>query len=167
MNLRALLILTLAMPVAATIAQAQDAQDVIEVTSDANEGRTFHFAVQTDSQGDMTELVYYEAGHDPTHIPMEKLRRGYVLMHNEEHDLDVITVAVEDGFDSQNGGQIRLKYAYNGLTRSFRNYTLALSRDGERWNTYTAREHKWFSHMHFASRKIFGHTAGVAYIGTW
>jgi hypothetical protein len=153
------------------LAHAEDYKyaQVMEVTSDARQGEQFRFGAALDAQGDLLGLVYYRVGQPPKFYPMDEVRSGAVLKHDDGHNIDVVTL-YGPALDAKEGGKLRLHFLLNGITKSYRDFSMEIVRNGAKWSLYTPRDQGFtpFTHMFMkANRVMVIGVIGINHIETY
>jgi hypothetical protein len=156
------------MGTAMSAAASDRLQEVMEVSSDAN-GDVYHFAVTTDVQGDLTGMAYYEAGKPARLFTVAEISQGVILMHNDSHDVDAITLSAP-GLDPKNGGELHMNYVSNGATHHKPNkyYQMRIIRNGANWAVFIPELSAVKTRMFLkANRMPFVGIVGISYINAF
>ena len=152
----------------ASVSHASSPQTVMTVTSDVMPGIA-SFVVNTDAQGDMTSVSYFEGGNPtPVSFSLNELVQGKVLVEKSGHK--VVTLRTEAGFNAKDGGRFRVIYLANGITGSLRYALVELIRAGSSWTVYEVnggrRNDTPFSKMHIIGSRFLGQLIGIKRIDT-
>lgn len=74
------------------------------------------------------------------------------LVISQQKGRDIVSM-YSSNFSNHNGGDLTLKYLYNGITNNYNQAHLELFRDGDDWNL--VMNGKVVSHLHFESNRKF------------
>ena len=147
-----------------TISYAADAfQEVMTMTTDARPGEVYQFSASSNSQGDLSGFNYQGADHKITPFTLAQVKHGAVLLHDNDHNLDVVTLTADSGFSSHDGGTLKMSYLLNGITKSYRYFEMQVLRVGSQWLPYTGRDqgNAPFTSMFMRTNKVLGQTVGI------
>ena len=111
--------------------------------------------------GAALEVIHFvrQAADNKQVIPFEDLDNKEVVLA-QAGDRDAVLLGCENCKNDQ-GGRLNLKYLYNGITMSYRNFPMIIEKNAEgKWLLYTT---DWvvISSMRLLTRSIFGQVIGI------
>lgn len=108
-------------------------QTILE-TNIEGEARQLNLELTTDSRSDITGMKLVEINNgrvtDSRSFNSSQVFDGIVL--HEARGRQVLTL-ISDNFAKHQGGNISVRYLFNGITGTVRTMELDLQRDGDRW----------------------------------
>lgn len=111
-------------------------QKLLDISSDID-SETAKFYVQTDSNHDVTGLVYTsyqgEKKLETKSVSVDQAENGVVLNRTKGRDIVKLTAT---NFSSANGGIAKITYLFNGATGRYGSMEIDLRRDGDTWSVY-------------------------------
>ena len=128
-----------------------------DVISEPEDNRVHEFLVEVDDNFDILGLVR-KTDESIQRITLEEIIQGMVLL--EKDGFDVITLTCS-GCDSVHGGEITLKYLYDGLAKKYRDFYMELLRDGDDWGLFAEKGEIKINTLKLVSRKFFGRLIGI------
>jgi hypothetical protein len=128
-----------------------------DVISEPENNRIHKFSVEVDDNFDILGLVR-RADEFIQKINLGEIIEGTVLL--EKDGFNVITLTCS-GCDSVHGGEISLKYLYDGLGKKYREFSMELLRDGDNWSLFTKSGAEKINSLKLVSRKFLGRLVGI------
>jgi hypothetical protein len=140
------------------------AQNLVKVTAESRPGVTYTLSVITDSQADVTGLLYNGSHLGPRCFTLTDIQKNAVLVNLDGRD--IILVRSLSDLDGFRGGSLELKYLHDGITGSYRTFPMTLERTGK-WRLQNRATP--FNTLHFPKRtNLLGITVGVqAPVTSW
>lgn len=126
-----------------------------DVISEPEDNRIHKFLVEVDDNFDILGLVR-KTDESIQKINLEEIIQGIVLL--EKDDFNVITLTCS-GCDSVHGGEITLKYLYDGLGKKYREFRMELLRDRDSWALFSGEVK--INSLKLVSRKFLGRLIGI------
>jgi hypothetical protein len=110
--------------------------NLTKMTTDAIPGLVGNFTALIDESGDTKVLRYVDNQGKRLDFDVTALNRGVVLMVEKGREIAKLT---GKNFDTRSGGEITLRYLYEGGLSSdtFRTVELEADRSGEKWTLFT------------------------------
>ena len=128
-----------------------------DVISEPENNKVHQFLVEVDENFDILGLVR-KTDESVQRINLEEIVQGIVLL--EKDGFDVITLTCS-GCDSVHGGEITLKYLYDGLAKKYREFKMELLRDRDNWALFTVSNKEKINSLKLVSRKFLGRLIGI------
>jgi len=101
--------------------------------------------------------------------PVDKIKQGAVLYHNDTVNVDVIVVSAPN-LDVTKGGPVNFHYLSNYLGGEYKDWGAEIDPQGINWVAYTSPSegHYPFNNLFAQKRTVFGQVVGIQAIqATW
>jgi len=128
-----------------------------DVISEPEDNRVHKFLVEVDDNFDIRGLVR-KTEETIQRINLEEVIEGFVLLNKEGLDVIILTCP---GYDSVHGGEITLRYLYDGLAKKYRDFNMELLRDGDDWSLFTVSEKIKINTLKLVARRFLGRLIGI------
>jgi len=140
-------------------AQAETIQPLLDATSDVFRHEC-HLSIVLNDEGTATGFQYVAGGKTQV-FPIEGLIKGVVLLRDS--GLAIITLQGL-GFDPASGGELQLKYLYNGISERYKSIPIAIERMGSDWDFLVDNQsgRHAVSKAYFKSNRVLGQVVGIS-----
>jgi hypothetical protein len=133
---------------------------LLHVTTDADHSEA-NLSLILDKNADLVQLRYVNTDGADLRFNRDDLIKGVVLIRKSNRD--IIKLQIDTDFDLVEGGAVNLSYLYNGLTGTYRDFPIRLTRSGHQWSVQTDQG-KSFKSMFLHARKWMGELIGIDHI---
>jgi hypothetical protein len=160
----------------AALADGETEQNIVTIASDARPA-VYQFKVIVDAQGDLMALKYTSLLAGTRVFPLSGVQSagGVVIMKQENRN--IVTLR---GLDVRphDGGRIRMRYLFNGITGNYDNFDFEIRRQNGQWTLVEdcdASEHhcedgsgrRVFRRMFLEKKTVFGRLVGIGKVKTY
>ena len=119
----------------------------------------------TDEQNVLTGVIYQCSSHPttPKIFTVDQVKAGAVLVHDKDHDLDLVSVSAPQA-DAVHGGNVTVHYLTNGITHSYGDWVFEMVNTGQSWMAYTSPDngHFAFNFLWLEKKTFFGKIIGIS-----
>jgi hypothetical protein len=132
------------------------------IISEPEGGAVYKLFVDIDKDNNLQALVRINANKEEAVITYETLSQSEVVLARAS-GRDALILGLSDGFQQDVGGQIYMRYLYNGISMSYRTFSASLRglpQTEAKWK-FISESGRRIHFLRLIERKILGRTIGI------
>ncbi len=130
---------------------------LVKIISGPEEGRIHRLSLGLEDDGSLKYLIRKSSTDQNIYSKNDFFDKDAVLARASERDALLVRCM---GCTASQGGRIRIKYLYNGISMSYKKLDIKISRRGKRWYLLDKRNRK-IKTLKLIKREIMGRTIGI------
>ncbi|WP_141732235.1 pectin acetylesterase-family hydrolase [Oligoflexus tunisiensis] len=134
---------------------------IVDILSEPENNLHHELILYLNEQGDIEKISRVSPESEQSFTLDDLLTQEIVLAQSS--GIDAVLISCAD-CDPDVGGSLNLRYIYNGITKTYQNFSMRIQRSGRIWTLLTQDGTPIYS-LTLKARKVFGATVGIKEIG--